>query len=77
MAELSNQLHADAVDRGEWFFRTRHTYGNVLTCRHCGSKDLYWQREKGLWRMYDRSTISIHRCPTPNNRTAEGFKDVD
>lgn len=46
-------------------------YGPPLTCRVCGSGNLYWQMAGGTHRMYDRSTLEPHVCAT----SADGFEE--
>lgn len=61
MADFSiDQLVLDT-----WGIRPRKqsVYGPPLTCRHCGSSDVYWQKVKGEYRIYSQDTVKLHRCP--------------
>lgn len=52
------------------------TYGEREVCKHCGSKDVFWQRVRGEWVLNNKSDLSRHQCRDNNNRNTEGFDDV-
>jgi hypothetical protein len=56
------------VDR--MIFGKHPVYGPPLQCRHCGAGGLYWQKVNGQQVIYERATISRHRCP-PKDVTSE------
>ena len=55
----------------------RDRYIGRFRCRHCGAPDLYWQNVRGRWLPHSRETLAQHVCPKPDDRTTEGFGDVD
>lgn len=55
----------------------RGSYGPPLKCKHCGNRDVYWQRTKYGWQLYNQNTLDRHLCQQSEQPTAEGFDDVD
>ena len=55
----------------------RNVYGPVVTCRNCGSRDVYWQRSNGKYVLFNKGDLTMHRCLDSSSKiNAEGFDDV-
>lgn len=76
MADYYLELEMNANPEG-WFHCRPHrdSYGPPLTCKRCGSGDVYWQNVKGEHKLYDKNTLEPHDC-NKRNMTTEGFDDV-
>lgn len=81
MGEIADDHIAYMVERGYKSsiptFRPRNAYGPLVSCRHCGSRAVYWQRDRGNYVLWDKNTLQRHTCLTTKDMTTEGFDDVD
>jgi DNA-directed RNA polymerase subunit RPC12/RpoP len=77
MGDIADWMLDQALDAGEWFPARRSAYGPPVTCKHCGSRNVYWQRVKGGWQLKDKANLERHLCRQPEQPNAEGFDDVD
>lgn len=82
MGEMADLEVDRMIEQGMWFRPSGRSraYGPPLTCKGCGSPDVFWQRvfdkvkrESG-YRMHDTATLELHSCPLPAN-TPDGFED--
>ncbi len=49
----------EADDYGNAICRVKKT----LSCKHCGTKKVYWSNTENGWRLFNDETRKIHSCP--------------
>lgn len=79
MGDIADWMIEQMIDQGLWGLgaprvsRNRDAYGPPLTCRNCGSKNVYWQAVKGQFEIFNKDTLTRHECQVNDT---EGFEDV-
>lgn len=55
---------------------SKDSYGPRLTCKFCGSSEVFWARNRDGWKVMNKGDMELHQCRDAASRTSEGFDDV-